>query len=293
MPTASANKSSGGSKGKKKQGGGSTSGRKIARKTAHSLIERRRRSKMNEEFGVLKDMIPACAGQEMHKLAILQVSSMMIVCFGYDANIIIQASIEYMRYLEKCLAEVQGEQRGFTTEASATQAKLPPNSAGIEKFSRGERKELKGRSTLPDNPLEGDLESTAGSSLISPAISGVAPSPAFSVHHPQKYSYHQSAASLELPSPSAAQFSRDRAYAPHNAPGSLVSPSSYSNQASPMLLPRSSHSSAPSELDQEASAALLMLNASDRRTSVSNGSGEPPARQSRLRGISVKDLLRS
>lgn len=48
-------------------------GRKIARKTAHSLIERRRRSKMNEEFGMLKDMIPACAGQDMHKLAILQV----------------------------------------------------------------------------------------------------------------------------------------------------------------------------------------------------------------------------
>jgi hypothetical protein len=44
-------------------------GRKIARKTAHSLIERRRRSKMNEEFGVLKDMIPACNGQDMHKLA--------------------------------------------------------------------------------------------------------------------------------------------------------------------------------------------------------------------------------
>jgi hypothetical protein len=51
----------------------SVAGRKIARKTAHSLIERRRRSKMNEEFGVLKDMIPACTG-EMHKLAILQVS---------------------------------------------------------------------------------------------------------------------------------------------------------------------------------------------------------------------------
>ena len=59
---------------KKKQPGNTTAaGRKIARKTAHSLIERRRRSKMNEEFGVLKDMIPACAGQEMHKLAILQV----------------------------------------------------------------------------------------------------------------------------------------------------------------------------------------------------------------------------
>lgn len=59
---------------KKKQANNATAaGRKIARKTAHSLIERRRRSKMNEEFGVLKDMIPACRGQEMHKLAILQV----------------------------------------------------------------------------------------------------------------------------------------------------------------------------------------------------------------------------
>lgn len=52
---------------------GTSAGRKVARKTAHSIIERRRRSKMNEEFGVLKDLIPACRGVEMHKLAILQV----------------------------------------------------------------------------------------------------------------------------------------------------------------------------------------------------------------------------
>ena len=63
-----------GSKRKQNNTGSTAAGRKIARKTAHSLIERRRRSKMNEEFGVLKDMIPACKGQEMHKLAILQVS---------------------------------------------------------------------------------------------------------------------------------------------------------------------------------------------------------------------------
>lgn len=60
--------------GKKNNGKSTTAaGRKIARKTAHSLIERRRRSKMNEEFGVLKEMIPACQGQDMHKLAILSV----------------------------------------------------------------------------------------------------------------------------------------------------------------------------------------------------------------------------
>lgn len=57
---------------KKQPSATSAAGRKIARKTAHSLIERRRRSKMNEEFAVLKGMIPACTG-EMHKLAILQV----------------------------------------------------------------------------------------------------------------------------------------------------------------------------------------------------------------------------
>lgn len=61
---------------KKQPSSTSVAGRKIARKTAHSLIERRRRSKMNEEFGVLKDMIPACTG-EMHKLAILQVSRVL------------------------------------------------------------------------------------------------------------------------------------------------------------------------------------------------------------------------
>ncbi len=69
----------------------SAAGRKIARKTAHSIIERRRRSKMNEEFGVLKDMIPACEGVEMHKLAILQ------------------AGIEYVRYLEGCVAQLKTE----------------------------------------------------------------------------------------------------------------------------------------------------------------------------------------
>ncbi len=75
---ATTNASSGAEKGKKKQPSAtSAAGRKIARKTAHSLIERRRRSKMNEEFAVLKGMIPACTG-EMHKLAILQVSTSLL-----------------------------------------------------------------------------------------------------------------------------------------------------------------------------------------------------------------------
>ena len=74
-PAAAAAASSTSTTSKKKQPSAtSAAGRKIARKTAHSLIERRRRSKMNEEFAVLKNMIPACEG-EMHKLAILQVGT--------------------------------------------------------------------------------------------------------------------------------------------------------------------------------------------------------------------------
>lgn len=71
-----------GGKRRQNNAGTTAAGRKIARKTAHSLIERRRRSKMNEEFGVLKDMIPACRGQEMHKLAILQVRVDGVDCCG-------------------------------------------------------------------------------------------------------------------------------------------------------------------------------------------------------------------
>jgi Helix-loop-helix DNA-binding domain len=76
--------------------------KKAIRKTAHSLIERRRRSKMNDAFSTLKDMIPACSGgddeggKEMHKLDILN------------------AGIEYLGYLERCLARVNERQWGAT-----------------------------------------------------------------------------------------------------------------------------------------------------------------------------------
>lgn len=60
---------------------------------------------MNEEFGVLKDMIPACEGVEMHKLAILQ------------------AGIEYVRYLEGCVAQLKNENQ---------KQKIPPPSSRMQ-----------------------------------------------------------------------------------------------------------------------------------------------------------------
>lgn len=78
QPASNANTAASANSKKKQPSATSAAGRKIARKTAHSLIERRRRSKMNEEFATLKDTIPACRGQDMHKLSILQVRSFLL-----------------------------------------------------------------------------------------------------------------------------------------------------------------------------------------------------------------------
>lgn len=92
---------------KKQPSATSAAGRKIARKTAHSLIERRRRSKMNEEFGVLKNMIPACTG-EMHKLAILQVMSHLIV----PRNLLMELGIDRLCPLSRRLCcKAEGRQQ--------------------------------------------------------------------------------------------------------------------------------------------------------------------------------------
>ncbi|KAI1825488.1 hypothetical protein F4861DRAFT_191537 [Xylaria intraflava] len=91
------------SKPKKQPSPTSAAGRKIARKTAHSLIERRRRSKMNDEFAVLKGLIPDCTG-EMHKLAILQ------------------AAIEYVHYLKDCKAKLEVQNSRNAAAATALRA---------------------------------------------------------------------------------------------------------------------------------------------------------------------------
>lgn len=64
----------------KQPGAKSQLGKKTARKTAHSVIERRRRSYLNCEFDTLKNLIPTCKNREMHKLAILQVCAVPRCC---------------------------------------------------------------------------------------------------------------------------------------------------------------------------------------------------------------------
>ncbi|KAL7807814.1 hypothetical protein V8C26DRAFT_432557 [Trichoderma gracile] len=264
---------------KKQPSATSAAGRKIARKTAHSLIERRRRSKMNEEFALLKSMIPACTG-EMHKLAILQ------------------ASIEYVRYLEDCVAKLkaQQEQSSSRPEASASSSShspLPP----IREFHPTFRDE---------DPA--DVEMTD---------SDAAPSPVFAPqqhHHHQQQQQQNQRTSVSVSPALHAQDSRHRQHSyssastaadqrhysysastttsPAFGPQLFVSSSSNNNShgtsasgstlTSPALLPQT-------DLDHEATAALLMLNCDRRGTVGRNGSGNG----NNYRALSVRDLLSS
>ncbi|KAJ5166953.1 uncharacterized protein N7482_005734 [Penicillium canariense] len=240
---------------KKQPSATSAAGRKIARKTAHSLIERRRRSKMNEEFGTLKDMIPACRGQEMHKLAILQ------------------ASIDYVNYLEQCIQDLK-------TAGSTHHTPAPPSPTSPEFIAEA------GTDIIMQQPPQRARASTHYSS----ASASASASP--EILPPNIQSYH--------PSPSFSPRTR--------MPSVHTLPDAPSILPSPALGPSQSPMDQLHEfqgIDHEASAALLMLT-QDRRgtadsisehfsssTALATPSAESKAHADahRRKRMSVRDLL--
>ncbi|WPG99472.1 Hypothetical protein R9X50_00228700 [Acrodontium crateriforme] len=297
--------------GKRKQANAGTTaaGRKIARKTAHSLIERRRRSKMNEEFGVLKDMIPACKGQEMHKLAILQ------------------ASIDYLRYLEQCVSDLQGQNKSPIPEAPAMRNMRddddeaedeemeddnnePPQTSGAPTPASLAQEYLNSNVSLPSlaqmtsttspamfSDRRNYSISSASQASYSPYFHSNQASPAFGpqLTHAQTAPLYGTAFGLGSPAlkpidstntlrqiAEGAGDLSDRQRRPSLAPSTAAQNSHGSNTPTSTGARRSEQ-----ELDHEATAALLMLN-SDRRSwrasqysNTSSGTG----------GMSVRDLL--
>jgi Helix-loop-helix DNA-binding domain len=253
----------------------SVAGRKIARKTAHSLIERRRRSKMNEEFGTLKDMIPACDGQEMHKLAILQ------------------ASIDYVRYLENCVRELKEanktsehaardgrpsktERQSIDTSAAPTtrQADLDPPDIMLQV------------SPTIMEPTRMDRHYSFASSSTGTTATPI-PSPAFGPHL-QK-------------SPSTLENGRSTQITPYMAAVGVSTGYSISSASpSPNILPQPALDGSPMDIDHdhEATAALLMLT-NDRRgirpvsssDSLNLHGGSVTEPRKRATAMSVKELL--
>ncbi|KAL1962840.1 hypothetical protein VTN77DRAFT_9115 [Rasamsonia byssochlamydoides] len=264
---------------KKQPSATSAAGRKIARKTAHSLIERRRRSKMNEEFATLKNMIPACKGQEMHKLAILQ------------------ASIDYVNYLEQCIRDL----KAASGRSNTTVPPGPPSPTSPEVAAGAEESGISMVTSSSTSPEL--LPSGAQSAQYSPAFS------------PRNPGLPQRQPSLEfsttiLPSPAL----RPTQSPPHLNWRPSTQPVSASASTSPAILPQQRNSissySVDTDIDHEASAALLMLNR-DRRgtmdslksvsmsapaaeahpTASSDRSSEVVQDKQKKMGMSVRDLL--
>ncbi|KAI4207910.1 MAG: hypothetical protein LQ348_000408 [Seirophora lacunosa] len=254
--------------GKKQPSSTSQAGKRIARKTAHSVIERRRRSKMNEEFGVLKNMIPACKDQDMHKLAILQ------------------SSIEYLRYLEQCVTDLKAA-NGLKS-GSVAQRSPPPlqQTNPAQRHPHGENDEdedddddeededdqddtdvdMIGTPGLPPHQTNAQQQAQAYTSPYSEATS-----PALDALYQKPKSFNSPLSGL--PSPVIGP--------PYSTNRSYFQQSASSSSTSPTLVPDSYEGAR-----EEATAALLMLN-KDRRNTNSSGSG------SAGRGMSVRDLLSS
>ncbi|CAF9903675.1 MAG: hypothetical protein GOMPHAMPRED_000491 [Gomphillus americanus] len=230
-------------------------GKKTARKTAHSIIERRRRSKMNEEFDTLKGMIPACNGQQMHKLAILQ------------------AGIDYMRYLEQCVNELQDANRGNQPPPSIPQSQAPtPRQQSVEFSDSGDDEDVMdednhtgveaySNATKTDSHNSNSQSQGYTSSIASPAI---LPCPSQTYHR-----YSVSNQSSTAPSPAFGP--RTDSWSSIDRPRMAYN---LSTNTSPAILPQLAQDA------EEASAALLMLN-HDRRHS----------RSERTSALSVMDLL--
>ena len=238
-----------------------TAGKKTARKTAHSIIERRRRSKMNEEFETLKGMIPACRGQSMHKLSILQ------------------AGIDYMRYLEQCVRDLKGASYDGPSLAPASQSQAPTPRPQSPAVSEPSSDGADGDEEMQDQ----DQDQDRALQQVSPAIDSLpsrGPSRGYSssqvspaVLPQQTQSRSNTTSALPSPALEPRKDSRSSMERPRL-------PYVHSSDASPAIVPGT-------DLDatHEATAALLMLN-HDRRYSRSERSA-PVGR------LSVQDLLSS
>ncbi|KYK55489.1 HLH transcription factor [Drechmeria coniospora] len=244
-----------GGKGKKKTASAvNAAGRKIARKTAHSLIERRRRSKMNDEFALLKSMIPACTG-EMHKLAILQ------------------ASIDYVRYLEDCVAKLKAQHAETRAGAGCVDGAEAAHSPLLTmcEFKPMPHDDSTGHA-------ESRMEAEAASAVVGHHADLFCPLPNAPLE--RSHGFHRRQHSCSSGSTDRRHYSHSVEAAtsppcgPQDGTRAPSSVSAGSTRTSPALVPLP-------DLAQDATAALMLLNDGRRSASTST------------RGLSVQDLLSS
>lgn len=185
-----------------------------------------------------------------------------------------QASIDYVRYLEDCVAKLKAENNRTNPTPHEQFALPPPRNHESNNTSR----------QYHSQDENGDVEMD-GSDSVSPTYSTPMPfsnrpsaSPALI---PQDSRHRQDSYSSTTTDHRHYSFSTSTTTSPHLGPSAYEYPRSTTSigsaLTSPALLPQR-------DLDQEATAALLMLN-TDRRGTHGSISGRG--------GMSVQDLLSS
>lgn len=181
-----------------------------------------------------------------------------------------QASIDYVRYLEDCVSKLKAQNNRRTpTPASGSEHMPPPPTARYDAYDEDDE----------DVEMEGS-EGASPTYTQTPHSQQPSVSPAIL---PQEFNYNQRNNSYS----SASNDHRHYSYSTSANTSPAFGPQSYeyavsntsaanSTLTSPALLPQRDR-----DLDHEATAALLMLNTDRRGTSGSTGG----------RGMSVKDLL--
>jgi hypothetical protein len=234
---------------------------------------------MNEEFALLKSMIPACTG-EMHKLAILQVSyAWLLDMYEVHAKppLPYQASIEYLRYLEDCVAKLKAQHDDDQTRTSQLPSirefhpTFRDDTADVDMVDDSDAAVSPTFTATPDHGLRQPSASPALYAQDAQAQGHAHGTQAQAHARGRQHSYSSVSTDNRHYSYSASA-GTSPAFGPQGGLGSAFT--------SPALNPQS-------DLDQEATAALLMLN-SDRRGISANAVTKAAAN---ARGLSVRDLL--
>lgn len=230
-----------------------------------------------------------------------------------------KASIEYMRYLEQCVADLKAANQARHDSPSSAASDLPPpplrRAQEDEDYEEGNEDEEMQDVASPSHELSAVPKSTHHFSTASPAIhpsdrvsvysQSTTTSPALHAQDRNYYSAHPSPALqpsdphryslVSVASPSLTASPAFSAQASQTPSAAMFSNPFHSGPPStgPMPAPGSAHGAVPFALtspalgpqadreDQIATEALMMLNSADRRSRSGTGA----------RGMSVKELL--
>lgn len=191
-----------------------------------------------------------------------------------------QASIDYVRYLEDCVSTLKSQRDAQPSATTPTEFVLPPPVARRAYDHDGQQ-------YLDEDEAEaGDMDvDMTGSEAASPSFTpttsrsqqpSVSPSPALLAEDARRRHDSYSSASTDH---------RHYSYSTSSTTSPAFGPQSYSFARGPVSASNSTLTSPAlmpqRDLDQEATAALLMLN-TDRRGTNGSSAG---------RGMSVRDLL--